>query len=147
MRARLPTWHAKITLLRYGWDTRGLWLRMTSLWLAPRVVERPGRSPGEKREGANIPFPVLHSHSPLPFFKSRETYVGLIQPTKRTFTHVLHKRQVTAVLPFLLRSCPVSSSFFFVHVGVLTKRDRDRQWDQSVFQRSPERKRKKATAW
>jgi len=46
---------------------------------------------GEERGEVNIPFPVLHSRSPLPFFESRETYVGLIQPTKRTFTRVLHK--------------------------------------------------------
>lgn len=120
MRARLPTWHAKITLLVRK-DTRGLWLKMTSPWLAPRVAERMGRLYWE-RGRTNIP--VLHSRSPLPFFESRETYVGLIRPTKRTFTRVLHKRQVTKVLPFLLRSYPVSPSFSFTHVRFLTKKER-----------------------
>lgn len=46
----------------------------------------------------------------LPFLReSRRTHVGLIQPTKRTFTRVLHKRLVTAGATLLFSSLALSS--------------------------------------
>jgi len=84
---------------------KGLCLRMTRSVIG-FGVQREGR----RRTSL---FPFFRSRSPLPFFESREVHDELIQPTKPTFTRILHKRQVTILSfpsPLVLYSASLSLS-------------------------------------
>ena len=84
VRARLATWHAKITLLLPGTEGNHCKPRMTR---GPDEAIGPRNTRTARWSCLPVPPTVLGDRAEL------------IQPTKRTFTRVLHKRWLTPSTP------------------------------------------------